>query len=150
MEKLTVTNTDIQEFGKMVEKMSFFAAMNISLVEKILSRITLYKYDKGEIICRQGGEGDSFFLVREGKLRVSTREGFVFSRTLAHLAPGDCFGEMAILNHVPRNATVTCEQDSKIFVLLADTFDQVLAETPAFSDQIRRISAERGFELKSH
>ena len=150
MEKLTVTSADIQEFGKMMKKMSFFVAMNISLVEKILNRITLYKYSKGEAICHQGGVGDSFFVVLEGKLRVSTREGFIFSRTLAHLAPGDCLGEMAILNHVPRNATVTCEQDSKIFVLLADTFDQLLAENPAFSDEIKRISAERDFELKSH
>ena len=150
MEKLTLTNTDIQEFGVMAKKMKIFVAMNIAIVEKILNRITLYKYSKGEIICRQGGEGDSFFVVREGKLRVSTREGFFFSRTLAHLSPGDCFGEMALLNHVPRNVTVSCMEDSKIFVLMADTFDQMLAENPAFSDEIKRISTERSFELKSH
>ncbi len=46
MEKLTVTSADIQEFGKMMKKMSFFVAMNISLVEKILNRITLYKYNR--------------------------------------------------------------------------------------------------------
>lgn len=148
MNKLPLTSTGIVEFGKMVQKMKFFASMNMGLIEKILDRISLYQYDKGEVVCRQGAEGDSFFLILEGRLRVSVREGFIFSRTLARLAPGDCFGEMAILNRAPRNATVTCTTDAKIFVLLADTFDQLLAENQAFSEEIKRLSAERSFELK--
>ena len=149
MKKLPVTSADVVEFGKMVRKVNFFASMNMGLLEKILNRISLYQYDKGEKVCRQGGEGDSFYVVDQGRLKVSVREGFVFSRTLAYLAPGDCFGEMALLNRERRNATVSCEEDSKIFVLLADSFDQVLTENPAFAEEIKQLAAGRGFELKS-
>lgn len=148
MKKLPMTDADTVQFTSMVRKISFFASMNMGLLEKILNRITLYQYDKGEKICRQGEDGDTFYVVSEGRLRVSVREGFVFSRTLAHLGPGDCFGEMALLNRAARNATVTCEEDSKLFILMVEHFDLALKENPVFYEEIKKLAAERGLELK--
>lgn len=147
MKKLPLTDADTVLFTKMVKKINFFAAMNMGLLEKILSRINYYQYDSGEKVCRQGDTGDTFFVVAEGKLKVSVREAFFLSRTLSHFGPGDCFGEMALLERKPRNATVACEEDSKIFVLAADQFDQVLAENPAFKQEIKKLASDRQFEL---
>ena len=147
MKKLPLTDADTVLFTKMVKKINFFAAMNMGLLEKILSRIYYYQYDGGEKVCRQGDTGDTFYVVAEGKLKVSVREAFFLSRTLAHFGPGDCFGEMALLERKPRNATVACEEDSKIFVLTADQFDQVLAENPAFKQEIKKLASDRQFEL---
>jgi len=148
MKKLPLTDADTVQFTKMVKKISFFASMNMGLLEKILNRITLYQYDKGEKICRQGDDGNTFYVVSEGRLKVSVREGFLFSRTLAHLVPGDCFGEMALLNRAARNATVTCEEDSKLFILMVEHFDIALKENPAFYEEIKKLAAERGLELQ--
>jgi CRP-like cAMP-binding protein len=149
MKKLTLTDADAVEFGKMVRKIKFFASMNMGLLERILNRITLFQYEKGEKICRQGEGGDSFYVVYSGRLGVSVKNGlFSFSRRVAELGPGDCFGEMALLTREPRNATVACEEDARLFVLLADNFDQVISENPAFSEEIKKLAAERGFELK--
>ena len=147
MEKLILTDADTVRFTKMVQKIKFFAAINMGLLEKILNRITLYQCRKGEKICRQGDPADAFYVVNEGKLAVSVREAFLFSKTLARLGPGDCFGEMALLTRAPRNATVTCEEDSKVFALLVDNFDQVLQENPAFSSEIKKLAADRQFEI---
>ncbi|HAH30996.1 MAG TPA: hypothetical protein DCL44_01640 [Elusimicrobia bacterium] len=150
MKKLPITDADAIEFGKVMRKTNLFASISIGLAEKILNRVNVYQYDKDEKVCRQGGEGDSFYVVKEGRLRVSVREGFVFSKVIASLAPGDCFGEMALLKRAPRNATVTCEENSKLFVLLADSFAQALGENPAFAEEMKKIASERGFELKHH
>ncbi|MFA6433628.1 MAG: cyclic nucleotide-binding domain-containing protein [Elusimicrobiales bacterium] len=147
MKKLPLTDADAIQFTKMVKKINFFAAMNIGLLEKILNRINFYQYDSGERVCRQGEPGDTFFVVCEGRLKVSVREAFFLSRTLAHFGPGDCFGEMALLDRAPRSATVTCEESSKIFVLMGDHFDQVLAENPSFAQEIKNLAADRKFEL---
>ena len=147
MEKITLTDDDSVRFTKMVQKIKFFASINMGLLEKILNRINLYQCRKGEKICRQGDPGDAFYVVSEGRLKVSVREAFLFSRTLAHFTPGDCFGEMALLTREPRNATVTCEEDSKVFALLVDNFDQVVSENPAFSSEIKRLAADRQFGL---
>jgi CRP-like cAMP-binding protein len=147
MNKLPLTDADTVLFTKMVKKVNFFASMNMGLLEKVLSRITYYQFDPGEKVCKQGEPGDTFYVVAEGKLKVSVREAFLFSRTLATFGPGDCFGEMALLERKPRNATVTCEGTSKIFVLAADHFDQVLAENPSFKQEIKKLAADRQFEL---
>lgn len=149
MKKLPMTNADTLEFASMVRKINFFASMNMGLLEKILNRINLYQYDKGEKVCRQGDTGDSFYVVYTGRLDVSVKKGlFSLSKTVATLNPGDCFGEMALLSRAPRSATVSCEAEAKLFVLLADNFDQVLEENPAFAKEIKQLAAERGFELK--
>ena len=149
MKKLPLTDADTVEFAKIVKNIKFFASMKMGLLEKILNRISFYQYDKGERVCRQGDAGDSFYVVSSGRLSVNVKKGlFSFSKKAASLGPGDCFGEMALLSREPRSATVVCEEDTKLFVLLADNFDQVLAENPAFAEEIKSIAAGRGFELK--
>ncbi len=147
MKKLPLADADTVLFTRLVKKINFFASMNMGLLEKILNRITYYQYDGGEKVCRQGDPGDTFFVVAEGKLKVSVREAFLFSRTLATFGPGDRFGEMAMLERKPRNATVTCEEASRIFSLSAEHFEQVLAENPAFSTEIKQLAKDRRFEL---
>jgi len=147
MKKLPLTDADTVLFTKLVRKINFFASMNMGLLEKILSMINYYQYDRGEKICRQGDPGDTFFVLSEGKLKVSVREAFFLSRTLATFSAGDYFGEMALLERKPRNATVACEEDSKIFILTAEHFGQVLAENPSFKQEIKRLANDRQFEL---
>jgi CRP-like cAMP-binding protein len=147
MERLTLTDADSVRFTKAVSKIKFFASMNMGVLEKILNCINYYQCKKGEKVCRQGDPGDAFYVVDEGRLQVSVREAFLFTKTLAHLCPGDCFGEMALLTRAPRNATVVCEQDTKFFVLLVENFNQVLAENPAFATEINNLAAGRRFEL---
>jgi CRP-like cAMP-binding protein len=148
MDKLPVTDADVIRFTKIVQKIKLFASMNMGLLEKILNRIYLYSCKAGEKVCKQGAPGDAFYVVSEGKLAVTIREAFLFSRTLAHLGPGDCFGEMSLLTRAPRNATVTCEEDTKIFVLMVDDFDKVLAENPTFAGEMKKLAADREFEIQ--
>lgn len=147
MKKLPLNDAETVLFTKMVKKINFFASMNMGLLEKILNRINYYQFDGGEKVCRQGDPGDAFYVIGEGRLKVSVREAFLFSRKLAELGPGDCFGEMALLDRKPRNATVTCEEPSKIFVLTVEQFDQVLGENPAFKQEIKKLASDRQFEI---
>ena len=148
MEKLRIKEFDTVQFTKMVRKIKLFSSMRMDLLEKILAWVGLHGYKKGEKICRQGDPGDSFYVVAEGKLGVSVKNGlFSFSKKVAELGPGGCFGEMALLSRAPRTATVACEEPSKLFVLLADHFDAAMAQNPAFAEEIRKLSSDRKFEL---
>ena len=148
MQKLKVTDSDIIKFTHMARKVNFFGQMTVGLLEKILSFVMLYDYKKGEKVCKQGGVGDSFYIVSSGKLSVSVKSGFFSpSKKIAVLGPGDFFGEMALLDRSPRSATVECEEDSSLFILLADHFDEAVKGNPAFAADIKNLAAGRKFEL---
>lgn len=138
------------EFTRLVRGIKFFSALNIGLMEKVLSCVLLYGYDKGEKVCRQGDPGDSCFVVRSGKLSVEIKTGMgIFSRKVAELGPGDIFGEMALLCRRPRSASVHCLEDTEVFVILADNFNAVVSQNPEFRAEMKRLAAERNFELSS-
>lgn len=149
MRKITATTADINEFANMARKVNFFNEMTVGLVEKIFSLVMLFEYKKGEAICKQGGPGDAFFLLYEGKLNVSIKtEGGFFGaeKKVAPMLPGEFFGEMALLDGSPRTATVECAEDSKVFVLLAAQFNEVTSGNPDFVDFLQNLAARRKFE----
>jgi len=148
MKKIIMTDNDAIELTNISKKIKLFSSISMGLLEKILNRILLYEYEKGEKVCKQGEIGDSFYILAKGKLRVSVREAFFFSKTLAILNPGDCFGEMALMAKKPRNATVTCIEPSKIFVLTYEQFNQILEENSHFKEEINQIFAKRQMELE--
>ena len=60
-------------------------------------------YYSGDLIIKEGDQGDKFYLVLEGEA-VATKEGF--SEILKHYNAGDYFGERALLTKEPRAATI--------------------------------------------
>jgi CRP-like cAMP-binding protein len=145
---LSTTAADSVEFSRIARKLHFFASMKMAMLERILDGIRVLEYGRGEKVCVQGEAGDFFFVVQKGRLEVAVRKGALsFAKKVATLEQGDCFGEMALLNQAPRNATVTCVATSRIFALSALHFQAVLAQNPEFSRDINDLSAVRQFEL---
>jgi CPA1 family monovalent cation:H+ antiporter len=69
-----------------------------------------------EVIFHEGDAGDALFLIARGLVRISRREGNE-SRHLATLMAGNFFGEAALLDHRPRNATVTAVSPCSFYKL---------------------------------
>ena len=89
------------------------------------------------------------YLVYKGKLDVSVKKGFFSSsKKVAELGPGDFFGEMALLDKSPRSATVECAEDSQVFVLLSDQFNEASSGNPEFVSHMKSLAAARKFEQK--
>jgi CRP-like cAMP-binding protein len=87
-------------------------------MEKILELVALKRYTPGEAVCAEGELGREMFVVWQGAVEVQkrARDG---SRgaVLARLGPGDCFGEMSLIDIQPRSATVITREESELFAL---------------------------------
>jgi len=148
MKRLPLTPADTVQFSRNVRGLRFFGSMNMVMLESIMEGLHLVECRRGEKVCVQGEVGDTFFVVQQGSLRVSVRKGrFSLSKHLATLGPGDCFGEMALMDQVPRNATVACQSASRIFVLPSSHFRAVLDQNPEFAKEISDLAEARQFEL---
>ncbi len=81
--------------------------------------------EPGDVLFREGEAGDTMYVIQSGAVRISkTVKGE--DKTLAILGPGEFFGEMAILNAKPRNATAIVEQRARVLVLGGRTFEQMV------------------------
>lgn len=83
------------------------------------------------VLTRQGKRGYEFFLLLDGNVRV-----LVDDKSVARLSSGDFFGEMALLDHGPRRATVIADGPVRVLVLSAREFDSLLDSWPAIARKV--------------
>lgn len=98
-------------------------------IQAIFMRMEPVGYKAGDVVIRQGDPGDYFYIVRDGRCRVtrSTKakpEGV----RLAELGPGDSFGEEALISDKERNATITMLADGTLMRLSKEDFNSLLNE----------------------
>jgi CRP/FNR family transcriptional regulator, cyclic AMP receptor protein len=92
-----------------------------------LARIgTIIRVDAGYTFMRQGRRGSEFFILIDGSARC-TVDGY----DVATYAPGEFFGEMSIIDHAPRSATVVAEETSTVLVIDSREFAAMLERAPS-------------------
>jgi CRP-like cAMP-binding protein len=85
------------------------------------------------IIFRQEDPGDSFCIIRSGKVRVYRRDKDGLETELSVLGPGASFGEMALLTGQTRSANVEAIEETHLMVLSKEQFERILKDFPNIS-----------------
>ncbi len=98
-------------------------------------------YGDGEIIIRQGDEGDGFYLVVEGQVRVTLREQN--DAEVARIGEGGFFGEMALLSDQPRSASVWAAGSVTLLRFDKRLFMPVLDAYPGLREVLSGVAIER-------
>jgi NADH:ubiquinone reductase (H+-translocating) len=109
--------------------------------------MTQEHYEPGQDIFRQGDLGDRLYIILSGEAEVRRKEtdGEV---VLARLGPGQCFGEMALVNMATRNAGVRCLTPMDVLSLPKKDFAVLAANLPDLRRSFERLAGERA--EKSH
>lgn len=92
-------------------------------VEKIIDEVT---FGKDEVIFTEGDEGDSFFIIVDGSVRIVKSGEARNDEILAILEPGTSFGEMALVEKETRSATVIANDPSTLLRIRKDDFEKLL------------------------
>ena len=94
-----------------------------SNIQGVIMRMEEVEVKRGQKVVEQGGEGDYFYLIHQGRCKVTRNEdGKSKATELAKLGPGDSFGEEALLSDSPRNSTVTMLTNGNLLRLSKDDF----------------------------
>jgi CRP-like cAMP-binding protein len=100
--------------------------------------------DEGKEFVTQGEVGREAFIIVEGQADVS-RAG----QKITSLGPGDCVGELALLDHGPRTASVTAATPLTVLVLGPREFSGLLDQVPTLNHKMLTALASRVRELDS-
>ena len=100
-------------------------------------------YQAGSAICRQGMPGDGVFLIEQGTVRICFEPVAEDLHELYHLGPGELFGEMAVLDNLPRSATVLAESDVNAMFIAREDLMRLFEEHPRVAVGVLRQIANR-------
>ena len=107
-------------------------------LQRLARRTTDITIDPGQAIIKEGRTGFEFFVVVDGKAEVS-RKG----KAVGQVGPGDFFGELALLDNAPRDATITALTPMEVIVLTRAEFNAALAEAPGMTRKLMTGMARR-------
>jgi CRP-like cAMP-binding protein len=77
---------------------------------------------KGDVLFRKGDEGTALYIIIKGRMKITVPSKLGDEITLAILSQGDFFGEMALLDSLPRSADATAVEETLLYVLNRSDF----------------------------
>jgi len=125
--------------SEVLARMRLFDGLNadeLAVVEKL---VFVNRAAAGDTVCREGDRSDFLCFVVRGRLDIlksqnasGTTAGApaAGAPVIAHLNPGDSLGEMALVDHQPRSATVRAAEDTTLVVLTRKGFEQLRRREP--------------------
>ncbi|MCB1168225.1 MAG: ion transporter [Leptospiraceae bacterium] len=122
-----------------IERMPLLRGAPDSLVREIVLRLTPLVFTPGDFVFRLGDPGKEMYMISKGSVEILDAGG----ETLATLSDGQFFGEVALLFHAPRNASVRAIDYCDIYTLDKGVFDEILNRYPDFAQRVRQMAEER-------
>jgi CRP-like cAMP-binding protein len=104
-----------------------FAQLPAAHIDELFKCFERVKTARGDILVREGDEGDNYFVVESGRFQVERLVGGA-KVVLAELKAGDAFGEEALVSDAKRNATVVALGDGMVLRLDKENFNRLLRE----------------------
>ncbi|HLE56869.1 MAG TPA: cyclic nucleotide-binding domain-containing protein [Rhodothermia bacterium] len=102
----------------------------------------------GDVLFREGDIGDCMYVIQEGEAEVIRTEDGKDTR-VAVMGAGDLFGEMAIIRHEKRSATVRALTDLTVLTIDKRTFLRRVQEDPSLAFTVLHLMSRRVYELDS-
>ena len=125
------------EPARLLAKVGLFSHLEAAQLARLAERLRPRLVLPEETVVEAGTPGQSMFFISSGALRVETPTGPVL------LGSGDFFGELALLDGQPRNATVVAAGFADLLELGAEAFQAALAEDAALREAVEAAAATR-------
>ncbi len=100
----------------------------VANLERLFKRFEELEVTEGQMILRQGDDGDYFYVIKDGAASVSQFEEEGGESIVAYLVRGDSFGEDALLSNSVRNATIRMMKPGRLMRLAKSDFSELLKQ----------------------
>ncbi|MDD5203938.1 MAG: ATP-binding cassette domain-containing protein [Desulfobacterales bacterium] len=132
-----VVVADSVAIGAFLRDCSIFRDTSPTILAGVANTMKLEVYEEGEMVVREGEEGDRFYLIRSGRAEI-LKEAEGRLRSMGTLGPGEFFGELALLRNAPRAASIKALGKLEVFSLPKEKFDEVVQGSTNFREQLKK------------
>lgn len=103
----------------------------------LVNAVTTSQHQAGSIICREGDEEYILYIIHEGSVAF-TKKMESDEQLLGIKGSGEFFGELSLIDHAPRAATVHAVTDCRLIEIHEQTFDYIISRNPSAAKAIMR------------
>ena len=115
---------------QLLKSLPLFGELDNAELAEIWNHVQTRSYKKSNIILFEEDPGDSLFIIKEGKVKITRLSEEGREVILSILGEGEFFGEMSLLDGESRSANVIALADSEVFVLKREDFLNILTSNP--------------------
>lgn len=134
---------EMSDRQRLIRSSFLFRDTSPAIVER-LARMSIVKHlDRKEALFHSGDEADALYAVIKGLIRIWIGSESGKELILSLMEPGDAFGEIALLDGLPRTANATAIEVSELLVIRRADFMAVLEDEPSLSRHIIELLCER-------
>jgi CRP-like cAMP-binding protein len=123
---------------ELIKRVPLFSKLSKTKLKEIAAIADEIDLPQGKNLTREGERGREFFVLIEGEAEVRKGE-----RRVNTLGPGDFLGEISLITKVPRTATVTTSEPTRVLVITDRAFGQLLRDSPEISQGVLEAVGER-------
>jgi CRP-like cAMP-binding protein len=138
------------EIEDLLKETQLFHNLQQSEIELIVRSTRLVTYEAGRTIIREGRVGTAFFVIVSGRVEVVKDMDGPNPLVLATSGPGDFFGEIATVKHLPRSASVRALQDTECLIIWRADFEAFISRFPEAAAQVEAKARARLADSQSH
>ncbi|MEZ0371515.1 MAG: cyclic nucleotide-binding domain-containing protein, partial [Candidatus Sericytochromatia bacterium] len=135
-----------QLVARRLQELELFADFEAGLLEELALRLRSLAYMPGQQVFGQGESGDTVYLIARGKVGVYLAGR---SAPLSQLAQGEVFGEMAVLDQVPRTATIKSEGYCQLYEIESTALAELFGREPRLQQRLAELAGRRRPELEA-
>ena len=132
-----------EEHARLLASVPLFLDLSKRELQRLSAATVMRDYAAGDELVRQDSPGVGLFVLVSGRVRVTARQEGGDVRELAVMGPGEVLGEMALLDELPRSATVTALEPTRALLLPFQDFRAALREDPDIGIKLLAVVSRR-------
>lgn len=144
-----MVDPDISKYASLLKQQYLFQGLNDAQLAHVVTHIERIEKFKDDVIYAQGSPGDKFYVIFQGRVRVTQKEG-QRERQLRILNAGDYFGEGGLLFKRPRSDTITALEPTVLLRLSREDFFELLEIMPSIRMNLSATAESRYLALKEN
>ena len=136
LERVGAGTAIASEIFGLVGKSQFFTEFSKEDISTLAGYMEVYRAQPGEIIIREGDEGDFMVLIVDGEVDILKKGHRSAQQHMTSAGPGMTLGEMSMIDGEPRFATCMASQSSTFAVLTRDNMAKIILDHPSLGSKI--------------
>lgn len=126
-----------------LKRVPLFSGLTDSQIERLAAGSVRRSFPKGRTIVAEGEPSQSLYVLLSGRAKVQRSDTEGKEVILAVLGPGECFGEMSLIDDAPRSASVITIESCDFMSINKESFKSMLVSSPEISMRIMKGLVKR-------